>query len=92
MLKVLVPSLLVALPAVVLPLRPVEGAPMLVYAPRAQGLAAGVLARADARLVRAYAREDLMVVMDATPGLVRRLYAAGATLVLFAPLRAGCPI
>lgn len=90
MFKVLAPGLLVALPAIVLPMLPQEGAPMLVYAPRAEGLAAGVLARADARLMRAFEREDLMVVMDGAPGLVRRLYDAGATLVLFAPRRAGC--
>lgn len=64
---------------------------MLVYAPFAQGGAPGVMVRADARLVRAMPRADLLVVSSRDPGLASRLYAAGASLVLSSRQLQGCP-
>lgn len=84
-------GLLVALPALALSLLPEDGLPMLVYAPFAEGGAMGVLVRADARLLRGFSRADIAIVVDARHGLSSRLYAAGATLVLTSPQRAGCP-
>lgn len=86
----LLAALLASIPALGVALTPVEGLPMLVYAPWAEGGAPGVMARADARLVRAMPRNDLLLVSSPEPGLSTRLYAAGATLVLSSRQLQGC--
>jgi hypothetical protein len=83
-------ALVASLPALGATLMPNEGAPMLVYAPFAAGGAPGVMARADARLVRAMPRADVLIVSSSEPGLASRLYGAGASLVLSSRQLQGC--
>lgn len=75
----LLAALLASFPALGAALTPVEGLPMLIYAPFA-----------DARLVRAMPRNDLLLVSSPAPGLSTRLYAAGATLVISSRQLQGC--
>ncbi len=85
-----------ALIALVLPLglatMPRAASPVLVVGPpwRGEAQAMRILAAADARLLSRGRFDSTLLVAPDGPDLVRRLYAAGAFLVLNGDLFTGC--